>query len=78
MEIEVVKRPSRLSKSNTNWLQIVRKFEALQSDECLRITGLSKTEIGALRQQAYREVRARTFVRIDGNKSILFLYKKVV
>ncbi len=76
MKVEVVKRPTRLSKSNSNWLQVVDKFHILEPSEVLRITGLSPKESNALRQQAYREDRARCFVRIENGKQVLYLYRR--
>ena len=58
MKVETITKPSRLSKSNSKFLEMADKFEALKPDECLRITGLSKQEADAVRQQARREVAA--------------------
>ena len=76
MKVEVVKKPSKLSKSNPNWLQISEELNALKPDECLKITGLTNKEIGSLRQQAYREAKARTFTRTEANEPVVYLYKR--
>lgn len=77
MKVEIVEKPSRLSKSNSKWLEISGKFHALSPEECLRITDLSKQELNAVRQQAYREVSARSFQRVESGKNVLYLYKGV-
>ena len=76
MKVEVVKRPTKLSKSNSNWLEIAERFNALGMGNCLKVTGLTKTEIGSLRQQAYREAGARSFIRTEANDLVLYLYKR--
>ena len=76
MQIETIKRPARLSKSNAHWLQVAEQFEMLKPDECLRITGLTETEIASLRRQAYREVKVRAFVRLENDELVIYLYKR--
>lgn len=77
MQIEVIKKPQKLTKSNSDWLQVYPHFETLNPDECLRITGLTQASINGLRQQAYREeVDARTFTRLEQGEFVLYLYKK--
>ena len=75
MKIEVVEKPSRLGKSNIHWLNCLEQYHRLGVTESLRITGLNKTDIGALRQQAYREQKARSFVRIENGEPVLYLHK---
>lgn len=75
MKVETVKKPERLSKSNAHWLEIKDRFLALNQDNCLRITELTDREIKALRQYAYRDARAMTFLRTEGEELVLYLYK---
>ena len=74
MEIEIIQKTYKLSKSNAHWEQCRNQFLNLKDNECLKITGLSKNEINTLRQIAYRERHARCFVRIEEKKSVLYLY----
>ena len=76
MEIEIVKNPSTLSRSNSQWLEVLDKFDALTPEECVRITGLSSQEINAVRQQAYRERSVRSFQRVEKGEKVLYLYKR--
>jgi len=76
MNIELIPKPARLSKSNSNWLRCREQFLRLKDEECLKITGLNAAEMLPLRQQAYREEKARSFVRIEDGKPALYLYKR--
>lgn len=76
MKSEIVESPKRKSRSNPHWLAIIEQFNKLTPGHCVRVTELTTGEINALRQQAKREVQARSFQRIEDGKPVLYLYKK--
>lgn len=75
MKVEIVNKPSHLGKSNAYWLEIKARFDILNNGQCLRVSGISKRETGAIRMQAYREVKARSFQRVESGQLALYLYK---
>lgn len=76
MKVEVVNKPNHLGKSNEYWLEVQDEFNALKEGECLRIVDLTEREAKAVRQQAYRETKARSFQRREHGKSVLYLYRR--
>jgi hypothetical protein len=73
MKVEVVKKPTKPSRSNNHWLEVKDKLGLLKPDECLRITGLAPTEMNALKQYTYRAVKAKTFTRKENGEMVLYL-----
>lgn len=71
VKVEVVNIPTAPLK----WKSYIEQLEMLNDRQALKITGLTMKEITALRQAAYRILRARAKITTDNLKLVLYLYK---